>query len=208
MIYPIFLELKGRPVLVVGGGMVAGRKAAGFVGAGAVVTVVSPDLSPELAEMAEEGKITWRRKCFSREDVGEAFLIIAATNDRETNFAVKKAAGSHQLVTIADNPDASDFHVPSIVRQGKLTLAVSTSGASPSLAKKIRLELEEKYGDQYTDYLDFLDESRKKIIGTVQDAGRKRELLSLLAKDETLLDKKRRLEMAERLDKLIREGTD
>lgn len=208
MIYPIFLELNGRPALVVGGGKVAARKAAGLVAAGAVVTVVSPALAPELAELAEAGKIIWRKKRFSGEDAGEAFLIIAATNDCETNAEVKKAAGPHQLVTIADNPDASDFHVPSIVRRGKLTLAVSTSGASPSLAKKIRGELEEKYGERYIDYLEFLDECRTKILAAVQDASRKRELLSMLAEDETLLDKNRRLEMAKRLDELMKEETE
>ena len=205
MTYPIFLELKGRPVLVVGGGKVAARKTSGLVGAGAVVAVVSPDLSPEMAKMVEENRITWRRKRFSGEDVEGAFLIIAATNDHETNFAVKKAAGPHQLVTVADNPDASDFHMPSVVRRGKLALAVSTSGASPSLAKKIRGELEEIYGEKYSDYLDFLDESRTKILGKVKDTGRKRELLTMLAKDVTLLDKNRRLEMAERLVELIKE---
>nr|WP_043932462.1 NAD(P)-binding protein [Bacillus sp. EB01] len=201
MLYPIFLELKGRNTVVVGGGKVSARKTAGLVEAGAIVTVVSPELTSELVTMAENGKIQWRKKSFSPEDVEGALLIIAATNDRETNLEVKEAAGPHQLVTIADNPAASDFHVPSVVRRGKLNLAVSTSGASPTLAKKIRKELEEKYDDQYINYLEFLDECRTKILAKVIDSERKRQLLKIIAEEEYLLDKERRLEMAELLNK-------
>jgi precorrin-2 dehydrogenase / sirohydrochlorin ferrochelatase len=201
MLYPIFLELKGRPAVVVGGGKVAARKTAGLVEAGAKVTVVSPELTPELVTMAEDGKIQWRKKTFSADDLDDALLVIAATNDSETNLEVKKAAGPHQLVTIADNPAASDFHVPSVVRRGKLNLAVSTSGASPTLAKKIREELEEKYDERYVDYLEFLDESRMKILTQIEDSVLKRQLLKMLAEEEYLLDKERRLEMAELLNK-------
>lgn len=208
MIYPIFLELKGRAAIVVGGGKVAERKAAGLVEAEANVTVVSPELSPGLKEMAEKGRIKWSRKRFSSEDLEGVFLIIAATSDRETNLAVNKAAGPHQLVNIADDHIASDFHVPSVVRRGKLNLAVSTSGASPALAKKIRGELEEKFDERYIGYLEFLDECRSTILTAVKDAGRKKQLLSMLTEDESLLDKNRRLELADRLSNLIKEETE
>lgn len=205
LIYPIFVELKGRAAIVIGGGKVAERKAAGLVEADANVTVVSPELSPGLKEMAEKGQINWSRKRFSSEDLEGVFLIIAATNDRETNLEVKEAAGAHQLVNIADDHAASDFHVPSVVRRGKLNLAVSTSGASPALSKKIRGELEEKYDERYIGYLEFLDECRSTILTAVKDAGRKKKLLTMLTEDESLLDKNPRLEMAERLNDLINE---
>ncbi|ALC91492.1 hypothetical protein AM500_18135 [Bacillus sp. FJAT-18017] len=201
MLYPIFLEIKGRPAVVIGGGKVAARKTAGLVEAGANVTVISPELIPELGTMFENGKIQWRKKPFSSNDLDDALLVIAATNDRETNLKVKEAAGPNQLVTIADNPAASDFHVPSVVRRGKLNLAVSTSGASPTLAKKVRGELEKKYDERYVDYLEFLDESRTKILAKVIDSERKQQLLKIIAEEEYLLDKERRLEMAELLNK-------
>jgi precorrin-2 dehydrogenase / sirohydrochlorin ferrochelatase len=207
LLYPIFLEIKGRPAVVVGGGKVAVRKTAGLVESGANVTVVSPELTPELVTMAEDGKIQWRKKPFSADDLDDALLVIAATNERETNLQVKKAAGPHQLVTIADNPAASDFQVPSVVRRGKLNLAVSTSGASPTLAKKIREELEEKYDERYIDYLEFLDESRMKILTQIEDSVQKRQLLKMLAEDENLLDNVHRQEMAKRLEELLNEET-
>ncbi|OCA85831.1 siroheme synthase [Bacillus sp. FJAT-27225] len=205
MLYPIFLELKGRTAVVIGGGKVAARKAAGLAEAGAKVTVVSPELTPELNAMAVEGRMVWRKKAFSPEDLEGGFLIIAATDNPKTNLDVKNAAEPHQLVTIADNPTASDFQVPSVARRGKLNLAVSTSGASPTLAKKIRRELEEKYDDRYIDYLEFLDESRTKILSGVSDSEQKKQLLKMVADEEFLLNQDRRLEIAERLNGLIEE---
>ena len=128
-------------VVVIGGGRIAERKITGLIEAMAVVTVISPKLTPELTEYAEEGKINWKKKDFTADDIQDAFLVIAATNKPEINLAVKKVAAPHQLISLVDNPEESDFILPAVVNRGKLSITVSTSGASPILAKKIKQEI-------------------------------------------------------------------
>src|SRR5438445_3621751 len=138
--YPINLNLNGRKVVVVGGGRIAERKITGLIEAMAAVTVISPKITPELIRYREEGKITWKEKDFTANDIQDAFLVIAATNNPEINHAVKKAAAPHQLISLVDDPEESDFILPAVVNRGKLSITVSTSGASPILAKKIKQE--------------------------------------------------------------------
>lgn len=202
MLYGINLELSGRKVVVIGGGKVAERKVDGLLEAEAAVTVVSPNLTAALLKLAEEGIITWGAREFSPEDLDGAFLIFAATNDRETNLAVKKSAADHQLVTIVDDPAQSDFKVPATVKRGKLSIAISTSGASPILAKKIRSQVAHTYDDRYADYLDFLGSCRKEILACVVDSEQKRQLLTMIAEDDFLENENREAEFA----KLLREA--
>ena len=98
----------------------------------------------------------WKEKDFTAEDIQDAFLVIAATNQPEINHAIKKAAAPHQLISLVDNPEESDFILPAVVNQGKLSITVSTSGASPILAKKIKQEIADQYGPEYKEYVDFL----------------------------------------------------
>ncbi|MFS0636440.1 NAD(P)-dependent oxidoreductase [Mesobacillus foraminis] len=184
MTYPVFLELKGRQAAVVGGGKVAQRKVEGLLEAGAQVIVISPDLTERLQDFAAENKVGWKNKFFSPDDIKDAFIIIAATDDKEVNLLVKRSAGKHQIVNLADNQEESDFQVPSVVNRGKLKLAVSTSGASPILARKIREQLEKLYGGEYEGYLEFLHESRKKILDQVKDPAVKRQLLTAITDKE------------------------
>jgi precorrin-2 dehydrogenase/sirohydrochlorin ferrochelatase len=180
MTYPVFLGLKGRQAAVVGGGKVAQRKVEGLLEAGAQVIVISPDLTERLQDFAAENKVSWKNKFFSPDDIKDAFIIIAATDDKEVNLLVKRSAGKHQIVNLADNQEESDFQVPSVVNRGKLKLAVSTSGASPILARKIREQLEKLYGAEYEGYLEFLHESREKILDQVKDPAVKRQLLTAI----------------------------
>ena len=176
--YPINLNLNGRKVVVIGGGRIAERKITGLIEAMAVVTVISPKLTPELMRYAEEGKLTWKEKDFTAEDIQDAFLVIAATNQPEINHAVKKAAAPHQLISLVDDPEESDFILPAVVNQGKLSITVSTSGASPILAKKIKREIADQYGPEYKEYVDFLYSCRKKILEEINDPKIKKLLLS------------------------------
>lgn len=184
--YPIMLRLEGKRVVVVGGGKVAERKVTGLLGTGASIIVISPNATENLRGLAENGTIQWIEKLFDKEDIEGAFLIYAATNDVELNQYVKAAASDQQLVTIADDPEGSDFHVPSHIVQGRLSIAVSTGGASPTLARKIREQLESQFDERYEDYLEFLYLARKRVLKEVNDPSRKRKILAAITSDEFL----------------------
>ncbi|MBL8177113.1 MAG: bifunctional precorrin-2 dehydrogenase/sirohydrochlorin ferrochelatase [Bryobacterales bacterium] len=140
MYYPVFLDLHGKTVLVVGAGKVALRKARGLVEAGAAVTVVSPAHLPEFEELPVE--LQTRR--FRRGDIGGQALVFAATNDRAVNRQVAQAAGEARIpVNVADAPEECAFLVPSRIRKGNLQVAVSTGGESPKLAVALRKKIEE-----------------------------------------------------------------
>lgn len=184
--YPIMLKLEGKKVVVVGGGKVAERKVTGLLGTGSQITVISPNTTEELKRLARCGRIEWLEKSFSKEDMDGAYLIFAATNNNELNQYIKMAASDQQLVTIADDPEGSDFHVPSHIQRGRLSIAVSTGGASPTLARKIREQLEHQFDEGFGEYLEFLFSARQQILKEVKDASRKRKILSAIASREFL----------------------
>ena len=201
--YPINLNLNGRKVVVIGGGRIAERKITGLIEAMAVVTVVSPKLTPELMMYAEEGKLIWKEKDFTAEDIQDAFLVIAATNQPEINLAIKKAAAPHQLVSLVDNPEESDFILPAVVNQGKLSITVSTSGASPILAKKIKQEIADQFGPEYKEYVDFLYSCRKRILEKIDDPKIKKLLLSEITEPIYLQSKTRKEDFKEKMNQLL-----
>lgn len=184
--YPIMLHLEGKKVVVIGGGKVAERKVCGLLDTGALITVISPEATDELQKLARTGQIFWAKHRFCAEDINDAFIIFAATNDRLLNQQVKESAAPSQLVLIVDNPCESDFQLPSSFRRGRLSIAVSTGGASPTLARKIRTRLEQEFDPSYEEYLEFLYLKRKWIINEVADTALKRKLLTAIADDEFL----------------------
>ena len=184
--YPVFLRLDGKKVVVVGGGKVAERKVKGLFGTGAEVVVISPEATDEIQGFHREGKIVWKQKSVAVGDMVEAFMIFAATNNREINQSLKRLAGAHQLVTIADDPDGSNFHVPAHFTRGALSIAVSTGGASPILASNIRHQLEQQFDDSYVSYLEFLSSKRKWILKEVADTSLKKKLLKTIVSSEFL----------------------
>lgn len=189
--YPVMLRLEGKKIVVVGGGRVAERKVNGLLETGALVFVVSPKVTEVLKGLAEVGKITWLQKTFSRDDLKGSFLIFAATNDQTINQDVKSAAEPHQLVTIADDPDGSDFHVPAHLKRGRLSIAISTGGASPILASQIRSQLAQQFDESYEEYLEFLFSARQRILKEVKDDSLKRTLLKAVARPEFFTSKTR-----------------
>lgn len=201
--YPIMLRLEGKIVVVVGGGKVAERKVAGVLGTGARVHVISPEVTEELRRLVSEGKIVWLQKSFSEDDIKEAFMIFAATNDEELNRLVKYSASEHQLVTVADDPEGSDFHVPSHLQRGRLSIAISTGGASPTLAGKIRKQLEEQFDDSYEAYLEFLFKTRQWILKEVGDSSLKRKLLTAIVTPRFLSNENREEEFRRLYEELM-----
>ena len=142
-VYPLVLDLTGRPCLVVGGGAVALRKVAGLVEAGARVTVVSPLLTPPLLRLATEVPLRWRPREYAQGDAAGCTLVMVATDDRAVNAAVSAECRERGIwVNCADDPARCDFILPSVLRRGAVTVAVSTGGRSPTLARLLREDLD------------------------------------------------------------------
>jgi precorrin-2 dehydrogenase/sirohydrochlorin ferrochelatase len=167
--YSMMLNIKGRPAVVVGGGKIAYRRTMGLLKAGAKVTVISPDIREQMNDLWNENCVDWIQKNFEADDLHGAFIVIAATNDKEVNLSVAENTGINQLVNVVDQPELSTFHVPATLTRGDLTISVATGGASPTLSRIIRGELEEKYDNSYVGYLDFLATVRGKLKKTSLD---------------------------------------
>jgi precorrin-2 dehydrogenase/sirohydrochlorin ferrochelatase len=168
--YPVFVNLQGKRCLVVGGGEIATRKVHGLLEAEAQVFVVSPQLSNALAALGEEGVIAYQRRPFRADDVLGCTLVIGATDQPAVNRAVCKAAREHDVwVNIVDTPDACDFIAPAVVRRGALQIAISTGGHSPTLAKRLRMQLEGMYGFEYAGLLEKLGRERQRIRHLIRD---------------------------------------
>ena len=168
--YPIFVLLEDKPCLVVGGGSVGERKVLDLLEAGARVTVLSKDLTPTLTKLAQTGEIRYLNEPFIPEQVNGMVLVLAATDDREVNARVSAAAQARGiLVNVADAPEYCNFIVPAQVRRGELTLAISTGGASPAVAQKLRQELEQRFGPEYKPYLALLQGVRARLLSERRD---------------------------------------
>jgi len=162
--YPVFLNISGRECVVVGGGQVAFRKVKALLEHGVVVEVVSPDVCPELTQLAESGQIRVLQRNYRSGDLQGAVLAIAATDDSNTNLeVVKEARKKAILVNVVDDAENSDFIAPSYLRRGDVTIAVSTGGRSPALARKIRTRLEKDFGGEYASLALLLDEVRGEV---------------------------------------------
>ncbi len=162
--YPVFLNISGKKCVVVGGGQVALRKVRTLLEHGAVTEVVSPDLCSELSQLAESGQIRVFQRSYRAGDLQGAVIVIAATDDRNINLEVAKEAGKRGvLINVVDDAESSDFIAPSYLRRGDVTIAVSTGGRSPALARKIRTRLEKDFGDEYAALALLLDEVRTEV---------------------------------------------
>ncbi len=177
--YPVFLDLKGRRAVVVGGGRVAERKVAALLAAGAAVTVVSPTLTERLRKEVTLRTIRHVPRGFKKNDLEGAFLTIAATDSPEINREV--AALAPALVNVVDVPTECNFIAPSVVARGDLTIAISTGGTSPALAKTVRKELEGIYGNEVSGYLRFLRGIRTRALSEIGHRKKREKFLKGLA---------------------------
>jgi precorrin-2 dehydrogenase/sirohydrochlorin ferrochelatase len=185
--YPAYLDLRERPCLVIGGGAVAERKAIALLEAGASVTIISPALTPKLHELSESGKITHLQKQYEEKDLSGEFLVIAATDSAEVNTLVASACRKkHVLVNVAVPPEESTFIVPSVVERGDLLIAISTSGASPALARKIRQDIEQRYGTEYEIFLEKLSAIRKRALEEIPDEGKRRQVFQAIVDSDVI----------------------
>jgi len=186
-LFPAFLKLKDRPVLVVGGGSIAASKISGLVQAGARVTVVSPELSSQLAESVRNREIEWLPRRFEPDDLDGKFLVLAATSLRDLNASVYHEADKRQVLCNAvDDIDHCHFYYGSIVQRGDLQIAVSTNGKSPALAQLLRKELEQQFGPEYAAWVDWLGAAREVLRAESIDPRTIKRWLHLLASPQML----------------------
>jgi siroheme synthase-like protein len=179
---PIFVKLEGRMVVVVGGGVVAEGKLAALLTAGARIRVVAPDVTAEIADLAQRGKVEWRAKLFDSTDLHGAFLVIAATSAPGVNEAVYREAEARGLLCNAvDDIDHCHFYYGSVVQRGDLQIAISTNGKSPALAQRLRLQLEKEFGPEYELWLEWLGTARELVRAGEGSADSKKVLLHHLA---------------------------
>ncbi len=167
--YIACLKLSGRRCLVVGGGEIGLEKVEGLLACDGEVTLIAPDAEPALQGLAAEGSIHWERREYAgAADLEGVFMVIAATNDTDVNVAVYDDAERRaMLVNVVDVPPLCNFILPAIVRTGPLAIAISTAGASPALAKRIKREVAEAYGEPYARLAVLLNEVRGWAKGTL-----------------------------------------
>ncbi|MET7017082.1 NAD(P)-binding protein [Bacillus mycoides] len=161
--YPLTVRVDKKRVVVIGGGKVAGFKIIPLLKQGADIVVVSTELDANLVKLVEEKQIRWYQREYEKSDIKDAFLVVAATSDSVLNEQIAEDVSVNQLVNVITNPESGNVHFPAAFHRGLLNVAVSTGGASPKLAKKIRDDIANKYDEKYESYLDFLYEVRLKV---------------------------------------------
>jgi siroheme synthase-like protein len=166
-LFPLFVELDGRPCVVFGGGAVAQRKILALLAAGAVITVVSPTLSPALAELATAGLIAHVPRAYADGDLADAVLAFAATDDGAVNAEVAREGRARGVwVNAADDPAHCDAILPAVVHRGTVTVAISTGGTSPALARAVRERLERALPQAYGPLAEVAAEARRDLHAT------------------------------------------
>jgi siroheme synthase-like protein len=159
--YPVFLDLRDRPVLLVGGGRVAQEKVGRLLAAGARLTIVSPDLVPEIRAAVDQGSAAWISREFAAGDTAGMFVVVIATNDGSANRIIATEARSNgALVNAADDAANCDFILPAVVEKGRLTLAASTGGSSPAMARWLRERIGQWLSDDVVALADLAAEAR------------------------------------------------
>lgn len=186
-LYPVFLNLKNKKCLVVGGGSVAERKVSALVHCGAEIMVVGPSLTPALQKMVDHGYISYRKGIYQANDLDGVYLVISATNDDQINSIIAGDCNRRNImVNVVDDPNRCSFFVPSVIHRGALKIAISTGGKSPKLAKIIRENLERDFGPQFEEFVEFIGNMRERIISEVDDPRLRNQILKRLVDHPTL----------------------
>lgn len=170
MFFPVFLNLQNKRVVIIGGGEVAERKLESLIGAGATITVISPEVTPRLALLAAQHEIEIHRRAYQPGDCEGAAFVFSATDDPEVSRAVfEEAARIGALTNTADQPALCDFIMPAMVRRGDVVIAISTGGTSPGLAARLRQEIEKVVGPEYAQLAELMAGAREEIRQRISD---------------------------------------
>lgn len=185
--YPININITDKKCIVLGGGKVAERKVESLLKCGGAVTVISPDLSPQLKTLLVQGKIRHIPRGYRAGDMEGVFLVFGATDDPRVNEEVgREGQEKGALVNIVDTPERCSFIVPSVVEREDLVITISTNGKSPALARRIREELEASYGEEYMIFLSIMGSIREKALKTNKDSDSNRQLFYKLIDSDML----------------------
>ena len=185
--YPIFLKVENRPCLVVGGGEVGARKVKTLLSCGASVALVSVEVVDWLEEKIRKGAVDLVGNHYEEKQLEGCFLVIAATDDLELNRRIARDAEKRGLLcNVVDYPQEGNFILPGLIQRGALTLAISTSGKSPALARQIREDLEQRYGAEYAEFLEIMGAVRSRLLRQSQDSRANKEKFDRLVKSELL----------------------
>jgi len=184
--YPIFLELAGRRVGVIGGGTVAVRKAQALLAAGARLVVVAEHVDDMLTALCTRSKAELVRSKYSKNYLAGAVLVIAATNNRQLNKQIYKDCQELEILcNVVDQPELCDFFVPAVVKRGELQIAIGTEGYCPAYAGHLRKKLERTFSDKHGQFLAELEKLRKRIIKDVPETSDRKALLGQLVDDKS-----------------------
>jgi uroporphyrin-III C-methyltransferase/precorrin-2 dehydrogenase/sirohydrochlorin ferrochelatase len=181
-LFPIFVKLEGRAVLLVGAGPVGESKIGGLLSSGALVTVVAPEATAAIRTLAEHGKISWHQREFEPTDLNGITLVVAAVPKVVANVLYEEARRRGVLVNSVDDPDNCDFYYPAVVNRGDLQIAISTAGHSPALAQRLRIELEQQFGPEYTEWVQQLGDARRDLFATDMDRELRTQALHEIAR--------------------------
>jgi len=205
-LFPIFVKLAGRRVLVVGAGPVAESKIDGLLRAGATVAIVAPTATDAIREWASQKQVEWHAREFSPADLQGTALVIAAVPAEVAGAVFAEARARGILCNSVDDPDNCDFYYPSVVNRGDLQIAISTGGHSPALAQRLRKELELQFGPEYAEWVAQLGEERRELFASDMDPEARRRRLHEIAGDDTRLSRARASEPREGMVYLVGAG--
>lgn len=187
-LFPIFLKLEGKRCLVVGAGPVGEGKIRGLLETGAHVRVVAPTATGQIQHWAEADAVEWQERNFQTSDLDGVFLVVAATGSPVINDLIfSEAQRLNILCNVVDVPDRCDFYYPAVVRRGKLQIAISTSGESPTLAQRVKQELENQFPSEYAPWLDAIGHERRAILAGETSFERRLERLRELSSDQSFV---------------------
>ena len=185
--YPVYIQLREQPCVVIGGGKIAEGKVQGLLAAGAKVTVVSPELTSHLHELVKQNQITYITRTYQTGDLTGAFMVICATDQVEINHKVwQEASANRQLVNVVDDTPRCNFIAPAILRKGDLTLAISTAGKAPALAVRLKERLQEQLGTEYERFLELSGQLREPLARHVPDFETRKALWYALVDSDAL----------------------
>jgi precorrin-2 dehydrogenase / sirohydrochlorin ferrochelatase len=185
-LFPMFLKMHGRRCLVAGAGAIGESKIEGLLQSRAEVIVVAPQATSRVEQWANASQLTWMQREFEPGDLDRAFMVVAATSSVEINHLIAAEARRRDILcNVVDDPDYCDFFYPAVVQRGALQLAISTSGTSPALARRLREQLEIQFGPEYERWLEQVDKSRREILASVPDPGERRSRLEALVSEDS-----------------------
>jgi precorrin-2 dehydrogenase / sirohydrochlorin ferrochelatase len=185
--YPVYIQLRDQPCVVIGGGKIAEGKVEGLLAVQAQVTVISPNLTPQLHELEKQKRITYLARTYQPGDLTGAFVVICATDQAEINHQVwQEATANGQLVNVVDDTPRCNFIAPSILRKGDLTIAISTSGKAPVLAVRLKERFQRELGPEYERFLELAGELREPLARNIPDFETRKALWYQLVDSEIL----------------------